>query len=658
METAPQEQQQQSTPDAPTAAAIQQQQQHLIGPNTLSSQQQSQQAAVGMTAPRELAQQLATGAEEAAGSGGIATSNGVMPLPLPALLPEQQAADKAAAAGAASGNHSEAATGNGLLPKNGDAGASAASVLLADGSPQTGLLAVSSSTTSLHSGNGVASAGPGSTAGAATVAPSAVTAAVQANGELLQSGASSVAGSIGGSEGINAGNKTLYLGNLHPFVTEQTLQELFSGLGGITELKVIKDKATGVSAGYGFAKFADTTSATLALEKVNKATVFGQEVRVNWAFQKEQKEDSSQAVHVFVGDLSSDVSDAMLHAAFQGCLGICDARVMWDHATGRSRGYGFVSFRTREDAEAAIAAMHGQFIGARRVRCGWAQHKTDNVVPMDPPLLDKADPTNTNVYVGNLAPDLTDAEVRRQFGAFGPIAEVKLYRKGSYGFVRFKSHDDAVKAIVGMNGQALSSKVLKCSWGRHPGMPPSGVQTSLMLAAAAGLGPMALGAGGMLNHGAGMGVPGLHLGHMMAAHPGGMMAGLGMPMAGAASQGLLHPGAAVGAHLAHAGHVGAGMMGGLGMGGLGAAAASMGGRDQGGSGLDSAAAAAAAANGLVGHMGGPGGHVGGVGSHANHMGLDAFAGHAAYGLNMGAGLPHPYGGNPAGMYGFGIQHGQ
>ena len=33
-------------------------------------------------------------------------------------------------------------------------------------------------------------------------------------------------------------NKTLYLGNLHPFVTEATLQDVFAGLGGITELKV------------------------------------------------------------------------------------------------------------------------------------------------------------------------------------------------------------------------------------------------------------------------------------------------------------------------------------------------------------------------------------------------------------------------------------
>ena len=55
-----------------------------------------------------------------------------------------------------------------------------------------------------------------------------------------------------------------------------------------------------------------------------------------------------------------------------------------------------------------------------------------------------------------------DAEVRRQFGSFGPIAEVKLYRKGAYGFVRFKMHEDAVRAIISMNGQVGA--------GRGPGL--------------------------------------------------------------------------------------------------------------------------------------------------------------------------------------------
>jgi RNA recognition motif-containing protein len=85
----------------------------------------------------------------------------------------------------------------------------------------------------------------------------------------------------------------------------------------------------------------------------------------------------------------------------------------WDHATGRSRGYGFVSFATAPEAEAAIAAMHGQPVGARCVRCGWAAHKAEGPAapPPSPQLLDRADPTNTNVYVGNLAPHLTGAFV-------------------------------------------------------------------------------------------------------------------------------------------------------------------------------------------------------------------------------------------------------
>jgi nucleolysin TIA-1/TIAR len=40
---------------------------------------------------------------------------------------------------------------------------------------------------------------------------------------------------------------------------------------------------------------------------------------------------------------------------------------MWDHSTGRSKGYGFVSMRTKEDAGAAIEQMHGQ-VGGREIR--------------------------------------------------------------------------------------------------------------------------------------------------------------------------------------------------------------------------------------------------------------------------------------------------
>jgi len=244
-----------------------------------------------------------------------------------------------------------------------------------------------------------------------------------------------------------------------------------------------------------------------------------------------QQEEIANHVHVFVGDLPPDVTDSVLLAAFQGCRGCSTARVMWDHATGRSRGYGFVSFRTQEEAEEAIQTMHGQFVGARRVRCGWAQHKMESALPMDATVLDRVDPTNTNVYIGNLAPHVSDADVRRAFVSFGPIAEVKLHRKGSFGFVRYKAHEDAVRAILGMNGAALGGKTLKCSWGRHPNMPPSGVKASLMLAAAAGVAPLGLAGGAPMGTGRGAMMP-----PMSMLGGGGM---LGMPMAATGAQGVV-----------------------------------------------------------------------------------------------------------------------
>jgi hypothetical protein len=46
-----------------------------------------------------------------------------------------------------------------------------------------------------------------------------------------------------------------------------------------------------------------------------------------------------------VGNLSAEVTDPYLKQAFEHIGECSDARVMWDHSTGRSKGFGFVSFR-------------------------------------------------------------------------------------------------------------------------------------------------------------------------------------------------------------------------------------------------------------------------------------------------------------------------
>jgi len=78
----------------------------------------------------------------------------------------------------------------------------------------------------------------------------------------------------------------------------------------------MQDKASGTCAGYGFVRFAERRSAEAALQALNGKGYLGQELRVNWALPNNHKEDTSHHYHVFVGDLGSDVTDAVLYNTF------------------------------------------------------------------------------------------------------------------------------------------------------------------------------------------------------------------------------------------------------------------------------------------------------------------------------------------------------
>ncbi len=71
---------------------------------------------------------------------------------------------------------------------------------------------------------------------------------------------------------------------------------------------------------------------------------------------------------LFVGGLPWATDDQALGSAFEAFGTVTDARVICDRETGRSRGFGFVTFSTDEEAKAALAAMDQAEIGGRRVK--------------------------------------------------------------------------------------------------------------------------------------------------------------------------------------------------------------------------------------------------------------------------------------------------
>lgn len=274
------------------------------------------------------------------------------------------------------------------------------------------------------------------------------------------------------------------------------LTEIFAVAGPVQHVKIIPDRNYqhgGLN--YGFVEYIDMRAAETALQTLNGRKIFDTEIRVNWAYQGQQnKEDTSNHYHVFVGDLSPEVNDDVLAKAFSAFGTLSDARVMWDMNSGKSRGYGFLAFRDKTDAEQAIATMNGEWLGSRAIRVNWANQKTQGALPpggigagrpggpssggapapvnfSGGPLsyesvVQQTPAYNSTVYVGNLVPYCTQADLIPLFQSIGYLSEIRMQADRGFAFVKLDTHEHAAMAIVQLQGQMVHGRPIKCSWGK------------------------------------------------------------------------------------------------------------------------------------------------------------------------------------------------
>jgi nucleolysin TIA-1/TIAR len=315
------------------------------------------------------------------------------------------------------------------------------------------------------------------------------------------------------------------------FFLQYMLQEIFAVAGPVMAVKIIPDRTYAHGGlNYGFVEYHEMRAAETALQTLNGRKIFDTEIRVNWAYQNQAaKEDLTHHVsnlvfvmafqyriltnvalvknrkfHVFVGDLSPDVNDEVLGKAFAAFGSLSDARVMWDMNSGKSRGYGFLAFRDKTDAEQAIATMNGEWLGSRAIRVNWANQKNQGMMgsnavpgpgpgpggpggpgPMRSPsagggggggygstpvsyeaVVAQSPPNATTVYVGNLVPYATQADLIPLFQGFGYIVEIRMQADRGFAFVKLDSHENAAMAIVNLQGTPVHGRALRCSWGK------------------------------------------------------------------------------------------------------------------------------------------------------------------------------------------------
>jgi len=182
----------------------------------------------------------------------------------------------------------------------------------------------------------------------------------------------------------------------------------------------------------------------------------------------------TQFVFWFIVLIVALASQYLLNDAFVAFGEVSEAKVIRDPATLKSKGYGFVSFPKKEEADRAIEQMNGAWLGRRAIRTNWATrrgvsatgavigHKTLQFDEM----YNQTGPTNTTVYVGNIGQAMTEDDLREAFCKFGGVVEVRIFKQQGYAFIRFESKDQACQAICNMNNVDVAGQSVRCSWGR------------------------------------------------------------------------------------------------------------------------------------------------------------------------------------------------
>lgn len=232
---------------------------------------------------------------------------------------------------------------------------------------------------------------------------------------------------------------SLYVGDLHPDVTEAMLYEIFNSVGPVASIRVCRDSVSRKSLGYGYVNFHNVSDAERALDTLNYSSIKGRSCRIMWS-QRDPSLRKSGAGNIYVKNLDKNIDNKALYDTFSLFGNILSCKVATD-PTGNSYGYGFVHYETEEAAKQAIEKVDGMMIAEKTVQVCHFQKRDD-----------KGDDKEnfTNVYVKNFPDDWDEDKIHSTFSEYGPISSHALRKdnKGRpFAFVAFES-SEAAKAAV------------------------------------------------------------------------------------------------------------------------------------------------------------------------------------------------------------------
>lgn len=307
----------------------------------------------------------------------------------------------------------------------------------------------------------------------------------------------------------------LIVNYLQTNVSEEDLSGLFGEHGSIQSLKIVRDKGTGISMGFGFVNFETNEAATAAADALNGLELHGKRIKVSVARPAWKANIHS---NLYVANLPTDYSesDVLEMVGLELALHIEHVRMLKNNehsGTGEFRGVAVARFDTEESACAALEILNQITLEspdtgtryhvhakpwrpefrperaatslARRPRFdSYSNYSSTRKSSMDsegsaPVLLldggnwvaNRRPPVQTKpahrggsqkpTVGGKPISDTEETILMSSFEQFGALPGLHIYSDRSWGFVRFPSMHAAMAAVNNLTGFNVNGKILE-----------------------------------------------------------------------------------------------------------------------------------------------------------------------------------------------------
>lgn len=319
----------------------------------------------------------------------------------------------------------------------------------------------------------------------------------------------------------------LIINYLPQAMQDEEFRSLFESIGPLKSSKIVRDKNSGYSYGFGFVDYHNPKDAASAISQLNGYRVEHKVLKVAYS---RRNDENTKGSKLYLQKLPLHYTEEEVQNYFSSYGEIVQVRVVTDQATGQPKGIGFILFSRKSEAEAAINDLDNKVPpgGTQPLRVKFADENSKKVkapsqynyysqpqYPMhgsynegmsgsrgpmrNPGSRFRFNPMGSSssysggygggsssygadyytppsqgagyvLFVYNIGPEADEKTLWRMFSPLGTVTKVNVImdhqknQSKGYGFVTMPNYEEAEYAILNMNGYCYNGRELSVSF--------------------------------------------------------------------------------------------------------------------------------------------------------------------------------------------------